>query len=128
MRRHVAIGGALLGVVLGVALAAPPVWAQCWGQQAKKSGYANARLLVDTQEVAAHLEDVSMRLVDLRAKGTQGYQEYAKGHIPGAVYLNWEDLDDVASNRKGLPMDQTKAEALFSKLGIDENTRVVAYD
>ena len=128
MRRHVAIGGALLGVVLGVALAAPPVWAQCWGQQAKKSRYPNARLLVDTQEVAAHLEDVSMRLVDLRAKGAEGYAEYQKAHIPGAVYLNWQEIDDVASNRKGVPMDQAQAEALFSKLGIDENTRVIAYD
>ena len=127
-RMRVAIAGAWLSGVFVVALTATVVWAQCWGQEAKKSRYANARLLVDTQEVAAHLEDVSMRLVDLRAKGAQGYAEYKKAHIPGAVYLNWEDLDDVASNRKGVPMDQAKAEALFGKLGIDENTRVVAYD
>jgi len=127
-RMRVAIAGAWLSGVFAVALTATVVWAQCWGQEAKKSRYANARLLVDTQEVAAHLEDASIRLVDLRAKGARGYEEYVKGHIPGAVYLNWEDLDDAASNRKGLPMDQTKAEALFGKLGIDENTRVVAYD
>ncbi len=127
-RMRVAIAGAWLSGVFAVALTATVVWAQCWGQEAKKSGYPNAGLLIGTQEVAAHLEDASMRLVDLRAKGAEGYQEYAKGHIPGAVYLNWEDLDDVASNRKGLPMDQAKVEAVFGKLGIDEKTRVVAYD
>jgi thiosulfate/3-mercaptopyruvate sulfurtransferase len=105
-----------------------PVWAQCWGDQAKKSGYPNAQLLVDTQEVADHLDDPKVRLVDLRAKGAAGYEEYAKGHIPGAVYVNWQEIDDLKSNRKGLPMNQAKAETLFSRLGIDNNTRVIAYD
>ncbi|MFQ5846507.1 MAG: sulfurtransferase [Candidatus Methylomirabilales bacterium] len=103
-------------------------WAQCWGQQAKKAGYPNAQLLIDTQEIADHLGDPSIRLVDLRAKGPAGKAEYAKAHIPGAVYVDWTEIDDLASNRKGLPMDRAKAEALFSKLGIDNDTRVVAYD
>src|SRR3990172_194239 len=128
MHKTLRIGGMVLGGLLVVLMGATVVWAQCWGQQAKKSGYPNARLLVDTQEVAAHLEDASMRLVDLRNKGAEGYQEYAKGHIPGAVYLNWQEIDDVMSKQKGRPVDQAKAEALFSKIGIDENTRVVAYE
>ncbi len=128
MRRHLKIGGAFLGAVLAVALTATAVWAQCWGQEAKKSGYPNARLLVDTKEVADHLGDPTVRLIELRAKGAAGYEEYKKGHILGAVYLNWQDIDDVTSNQKGLPVDQAKAEALFSKLGVDENTRVIAYD
>ncbi|MGH7382798.1 MAG: sulfurtransferase [Candidatus Methylomirabilales bacterium] len=128
MHRTLRIGSRVLGGLLAVLMGATVVWAQCWSLQAKKSGYPNARLLIDTQEVAAHLEDASMRLVDLRGKGAEGYVEYKKAHIPGAVYLNWAEIDDVASNRKGLPMDQAKAEALFGKLGIDENTRVVAYD
>jgi len=128
MHKTLRIGGRVLAGLLAVLMGATVVWAQCWGQQAKKSGYPNARLLIGTQEVAAHLEDASIRLVDLRAKGAEGYAEYKKAHIPGAVYLNWQEIDDVTSNQKGLPMDQTKAEALFGKLGIDENTRVVAYD
>ncbi|MDZ4340197.1 MAG: sulfurtransferase [candidate division NC10 bacterium] len=128
MHRRVIIGSGILGGLVAVVLAASVVWAQCWGQQAKKAGYPNAKLLIDTQEVADHLGDASIRLVDLRGKGAEGQQEYANGHIPGAVYVNWQDLDDVAVNRKGLPMDQAKAEALFSRLGIDANTRVIAYD
>jgi thiosulfate/3-mercaptopyruvate sulfurtransferase len=97
-------------------------------EQAKRSGYPNGQLLVETQELARQLGNPGLRIVDLRASGPQGYEEYIFGHIPGAVYLNWRELDDVASNKKGLPMDQAKAEALFSNLGIDEKTRVVAYD
>lgn len=128
MRRRVAIGWALLSGLLAVALTATPVWAQCWGQEAKQSGYPNARLLVNTKEVADHLTDPTVRLVELRAKGPEGTEAYKKGHIPGAVYLNWQEIDDVTSNQRGLPVDQAKAEALFSRLGIDENTRVIAYD
>ncbi|MFQ5802417.1 MAG: sulfurtransferase [Candidatus Methylomirabilales bacterium] len=129
MRRKLAIvRGAYLSSVFAIALAATVVWAQCWGQEAKKTGYPNAQLLVDTREVADHLGDPDIRLMDLRARGPGGDEEYAKGHIPGAVYVNWQDIDDLTSNQKGLPMDKAKAETLFSKLGIDENTRVIAYD
>lgn len=128
MRRIVAIGSAYLSAVLAIALAATAVWAQCWAEESKKSGYPNAELLVDTQEVADHLGDPYVRLVDLRRRGPLGSETYAKGHIPGAVYLNWQELDDLTSNRKGLPMDRVRAEALFSKLGIDEKIRVIAYD
>jgi len=100
----------------------------CSRQEAKKSGFPNGQLLVETQEVERHLGDPDLRLVDLRAQGPHGYEEYAFGHVPGAVYLNWQDIDDLKSNQKGLPMDQAKAEALFSRLGIDENTGVIAYD
>lgn len=97
-------------------------------ERAKRSGYPNGQLLVETQELARQLGNPGLRIVDLRSSGPQGYEEYLFGHIPGAVYLNWRELDDVASNKKGLPMEQAKAEALFSNLGIDEKTRVVAYD
>lgn len=128
MRRKLAIRGACLSGVFAVALAATVVWAGGRGEAARNSGYPNAELLVDTQEVADHLGDANVRLVDLRAQRPHGYDAYAKGHIRGAVYLNWKELDDLASNRKGLPMDQAKAETLFSQLGIDQNIRVIAYD
>lgn len=129
MRSMRCIGSVILVFVISLLLAMQgPAWAQCWGNQAKKSGYPNAQLLIDSQEVADHLGDPVVRLVDLRAAGPAGSEEYAKGHIPGAVYVNWQDLDDLKSNRKGLPMDQAKAEALLGKLGIGTGTRVIAYD
>jgi len=102
---------------------------QCWGQQAAQEKFANPQLLAQTQEVADHLGDAKQRLVDLRLKpDPEGRDAYLKGHIPGAVYLAWRELDNVPANRQGFPIPPAKAEALFGKLGIDGTVHVVAYD
>ena len=64
-----------------------------------------------------------VRLVDVRAG-----EEFAKGHIPGAVRLSLERLDDSAQNREGLPISVEAAAAIFRELGIDPQTNVVVYD
>src|SRR3972149_5360485 len=67
--------------------------------------FANPQLLAETQEVAAHLGDAQQRLVDLRLKADpEGREAYLKGHVPGAVYLAWRELDDVSANRQGVPL------------------------
>lgn len=128
MRRELLVKAAVLSGIFALILATSLASSLEGKEPAKKSAYPNGHLLVETQEVDHHPTSSDVRLVDLRAGGPQGYDEYTFGHIPGAVYLNWLELDDVESNRKGFPMDPAKAEALFSKLGIDENTRVIAYD
>jgi len=64
-----------------------------------------------------------VRLVDVRAG-----EEFAKGHIPGAVRLSIDRLDDAARNREGLPIPVEAATAIFRELGIDSQTEVVVYD
>lgn len=64
-----------------------------------------------------------VRLVDVRAG-----DEFAKGHIPGAVRLPTDRLDDAAQNREGLPISVEAAAAVFQELGIDPQTNVVVYD
>ena len=64
-----------------------------------------------------------VRLVDVRAG-----EEFAKGHIPGAVRLPTDRLDDSAQNREGLPISVEAAAAVFRELGIDPQTNVVVYD
>lgn len=121
-------GLALMAVVAVLAWPAA-VFAQCWGQQAAREKFANPQLLAHTKEVADHLEDPQQRLVDLRLKADpEGREGYRKSHIPGAVYVAWRELDNVAANRQGFPMLPAKAEALFGTLGIDETVHVVAYD
>ena len=128
IRGKIVIRAAYLSAIFAFVLATSVASTLEGVQHSKKSGYPNGQLLVETQELEHLLGNPSLRLVDLRAQGARGYEEYAFGHIPGALYLNWQDIDDLKSNQKGLPMDQAKAEALFSQLGIDENTRVIAYD
>ena len=72
---------------------------------------------VDADWVQAHLHVPGVALVEV-AEGTTGY---GKGHLPGAVKIDWEDLQDPAR------CDQAGFEALLSELGIANNDTVILY-
>ncbi len=90
--------------------------------------------LIEAEIVAKNLEQPHWVIVDCRfnlADTAVGYQKYQAAHIPGAVYAH---LDDDLSGppatdhgRHPLPTPQRLAQ-LFSRLGIDEMSQVVAYD
>jgi thiosulfate/3-mercaptopyruvate sulfurtransferase len=89
--------------------------------------------LVDTAWLASHLGDPTVRVADVRwyLSGKRGADEYARGHLPGAVFV---DLDhDLATHgaagpgRHPLPSAAAFAEVL-ARLGIGRETTVVAYD
>jgi thiosulfate/3-mercaptopyruvate sulfurtransferase len=64
----------------------------------------------------------TFRIVDIRARG------YGDGHIPEAVFVR-QQLDPQSEGAADLPADSPQEfEALMSKLGISNNTRVIAYD
>ena len=59
------------------------------------SGWADRdSFLVSTAWLAEHLDDPGVRIVDCRFyfDGRVGHEEYAKGHIPGAVHLYYSEL------------------------------------
>src|SRR5688572_18831769 len=89
--------------------------------------------LLDVRWLAAHLDDPRVRVVDCRwyLGGRRGAEEYARGHIPGAVHL---DVDaDLAGpphagpGRHPLP-DAAAFARTLARAGIDEGSIVVAYD
>ncbi|MBI5653920.1 MAG: sulfurtransferase [Chloroflexi bacterium] len=91
--------------------------------------------LVSTDWLAARLNDPGIRIADVRwylfEKDKTGRGEYARGHIPGAIYL---DIDaDLASprgvgpGRHPLPRAEQFADAL-ARAGIGAHTDVVCYD
>src|SRR5262245_17742062 len=84
-------------------------------------GYARPELLVDPAWLAQHLNDRNIRIVDLRPRG------YADGHIPEAVWLDNNWIRNPKAPPTFLPTPQ-EFEALMSKLGISNSTRVIAYD
>lgn len=88
---------------------------------AAQGNYARPELLVDTAWLAQHLTDPNLRIVDLRARG------YADGHIPEAVFLDNNWIRNPKAPPTFLPTP-SEFEALMSKLGISNNTRVIAYD
>jgi thiosulfate/3-mercaptopyruvate sulfurtransferase len=91
--------------------------------------------LVSTEWLAAHLGDPDLRIVDVRwyllDKTKNGAEEYLRGHIPGAVFMDVNH--DLAApfgegpGRHPLPHPQVFAEAA-SRAGIGPGTLVVAYD
>ncbi|HEV2474592.1 MAG TPA: rhodanese-like domain-containing protein, partial [Chthonomonadales bacterium] len=84
-------------------------------------GYAHPEALVDTDFVASHLNDPSIRLVEVDVD-TLAYEQ---GHIPGAVGWNWQtQLEDTV--RRDIPTREAW-EKLLSSAGISNQTRVILY-
>ncbi len=84
-------------------------------------GYPHPELLAETDWLASHLSDATIRIVDGRAD-----QDYAAGHIPGAINLSGFSLGQIGPESE--PPDPEGFAARVGALGIDEGTPVVVYD
>jgi thiosulfate/3-mercaptopyruvate sulfurtransferase len=94
--------------------------------------YAHPEALVDSGWLAAHLDDPRLRIVDgsfkLPGIVPTAREDYATGHIPGAVFF---DIDDIAMPGTSLPHMVPPADLFARKmaaLGIGDGDRVVVYD
>jgi len=83
--------------------------------------YAHPEQLVDTDWVAAHAADPSIRIVDMRQGG------FGEGHVPGSVYLAPVAIRDAKAPPTFLPTPAAFQDQM-AKLGISDATRVVVYD
>lgn len=86
--------------------------------------------LVEADWLRQHIEDQDVRVVDFRwyLQGRRGWQEFVRGHVPHAVFL---DLERVTGNAGGgrhpLPTaDQFEREMRLR--GVSADTKVVVYD
>jgi thiosulfate/3-mercaptopyruvate sulfurtransferase len=91
--------------------------------------------LITTAALAERLPDPSLVVVDVRHDLAQpeawGAAQYRAGHVPGAVFAhNDRDLSAPRNGRNGRhPLPSVgEAEAAFSRLGIGNDSTVVAYD
>src|SRR5688572_23353933 len=99
--------------------------------------------LVSTEWLQAHLDDPNLRVVDMRgyvksfdigegkqdAIYTGAPDEFAEGHIPGAVYVDWtrDIIDPEADVSVQIAPPQLFAEAMAER-GIGNDTAVVVVD
>lgn len=82
-----------------------------------------SNLLIETQDLAGHLSDQSLRILDARP-----VPEYEQGHIPGAVSCPAPATDDLEANRQGLPLPLDRAQQVFEGAGVNNSSRVIVYD
>src|SRR5919198_4642025 len=88
---------------------------------AGEEGYANPQALVSTQWVADHLNDPSIRLLEVDVDTAA----YGQGHAPGAVGINWTtQLGDPI--KRDIPSKQAW-EQLLSQSGVSNDTRLIFY-
>jgi len=94
--------------------------------------YAHPEALVDTEWLAAHLDDPHIRIVDSSFKlpgiAPTAREDYDRGHIPGAVFF---DIDEIAEPGTSLPHMIPSPELFARKmeqLGIGDDDRVIVYD
>lgn len=90
------------------------------------------RTLVSTRWLADHLADPDLRVIDaswyLPEMGRNARAEYQAAHIPGARFV---DIDDLSDHRSPLPHMAPPAEKFVSRmrgLGIGDGHQVVVYD
>ena len=86
-----------------------------------ENGYANPDVLVDTEWVAAHLDDPQVRLVE----SDEDVLLYEIGHLPGAVKLDWQTEQQSQLIRDFVTREEF--EQLLSARGIANDTTVVFY-
>jgi thiosulfate/3-mercaptopyruvate sulfurtransferase len=84
---------------------------------------ASSAYLVSAAELVPALHDTALRVVDMGSG-----DEYAAGHIPGAVHIDWSELQVTDTSAASIAAWQGTVTALLGKRGISAQDRVVIYD
>ena len=85
------------------------------------AAYAHPEYLVETDWVASHLKDASVRIIE----SDEDPLLYVMGHIPGAVQVDWFTTLQDPIRRDFISKD--RFEETVSTLGIGNDTTVVFY-
>jgi thiosulfate/3-mercaptopyruvate sulfurtransferase len=86
--------------------------------------------LVEAGWLRDHVNDADLRVIDFRwyLQRRDGREEYLRGHIPGAVFVDLEAVTGrVGGGRHPLP-PAAQFEGEMQKAGVNGDTRVVVYD
>jgi thiosulfate/3-mercaptopyruvate sulfurtransferase len=88
--------------------------------------------LISTQWLAEHLEAPDLAIVDsswhMPATGRSGRNEFLEAHIPGARFLDIEELRDHQHPAPHMLPEAGEFGAAMERLGIARGDRIVVYD
>jgi thiosulfate/3-mercaptopyruvate sulfurtransferase len=85
------------------------------------SSYAHPEVLVDTQWLMEHLDDPTVRILEV----DMSPERYKDTHIPGALF--WNVFGDLLLPDLRINLDPVAMAQLLSRSGITPETTVVAY-
>ncbi len=95
--------------------------------------------LVTTDWLAQHLYDPDVRIIDIRGHVIPAseplphyfnhYDDYLQSHIPGALFVDWvHEITDPNDPRHAQIAEPERYAAVMSRLGVSNDTCVIAYD
>src|SRR2546427_10988825 len=87
----------------------------------KGTDYVHPEVLVDTQWVAAHLNDPKVKIVEVDADNSA----YDTGHIKGAIGLDWRN--DLQARQIRDLLSKDKLEDLLTSKGVSNADTVLVY-
>ncbi|HEX6606309.1 MAG TPA: sulfurtransferase [Chloroflexia bacterium] len=112
-------GGESAAPLPGAAAPAPPQTAV----PANPTPATNSAYLVGAAALIPALDDPALRVVDMGSG-----DEYAAGHIPGAVHIDWSELQVTDTRAPSIAAWQDTVAKLLGQRGISDQNRVVIYD
>ena len=86
-------------------------------------GYASTDRLVTTKWVVDNLDNDNVKIVDIRKT-----EDYAAGHIPGALNYPYGELQVETDGVKGMIPPGENISAKLSSLGISPDDTIIIYD
>jgi thiosulfate/3-mercaptopyruvate sulfurtransferase len=101
--------------------------------------FANPQYLIETDELAAQLDDPALRIYDctvfLRRDPERGFrtesgrEAWAESHIPGSGFIDLPDeLSDRDADLRFMMPPAAQFESVLGPLGLGDDARVVLYD
>ncbi len=88
--------------------------------------------LVSTDWLDAHLGEPDLVVVDaswhMPASGRSGREEYLRAHIPGARFLDIDELSDHSNPSPHMLPSAAEFAAAMGRVGIGRDDRIVVYD
>ena len=86
-------------------------------------GYASTSRLVTTEWVSNNLDNKNVKVIDIRKP-----ENYAEGHIPGALNLSYKELQVETNGVKGMIPSGDQIAAKLSSLGVESDDTIIIYD
>jgi thiosulfate/3-mercaptopyruvate sulfurtransferase len=88
--------------------------------------------LVSTDWLSQHLRDEGVTIVDsswfMPASGRSGHDEFLERHIPGARFLDIDEISDHSNPAPHMLPSVAEFGAAMERLGIGRDDRIVVYD